>query len=88
MILIKLIHADNFYTNEDVYRLFNVINNLQFVEKEYGDEIENFNLILPNLNPVFSKLLSESIEIDEDNSGVFRLRLIYYITFQLIQNLR
>lgn len=70
--MIKLLQADNFYKQEDVEILFNSIGNLTFVEKEHGSEIDNFNLIIPGLNPVFSKLLAEEVEIDEDNSGIFR----------------
>lgn len=70
--MIKLLQADNFFTNEDTNKLFHVVNNLPFVEKEYGDEIDNFNLVIPGLDPVFSKLLNDNVKVDEDNSGIFR----------------
>lgn len=70
--MIKLLQADNFFTDEDTSKLFHVVNNLPFVEKEYGYEIENFNLVIPGLDPIFSNLLNDNIVVDEDNSGVFR----------------
>lgn len=70
--MIKLLQVDNFFKQSDVYKLFNVVNNLPFVEKEYGFEIDNFNLIVPDLEPIFSNLLGEPITIEEDHSGVFR----------------
>jgi hypothetical protein len=70
--LIKLLQADNFFKQEDVNMLFHTINNLQFVEKIHGEEIENFNMVIPDLDPIFSKLLAEEVTVDEDNSGIFR----------------
>ena len=70
--MIKLLQADNFFKQEDVNFLFNVTNNLQFVEKEHGFEIENFNMVIPDLDPIFSKLLADDVTVDEENSGIFR----------------
>ncbi len=70
--MIKLLQADNFYKQEDVQTIFNIVSNLSFIEKEHGYEIDQFNFIIPNLEPVFSKLLGDEITIDEENSGIFR----------------
>ena len=70
--MIKLLQADNFFKEEDVQVLFNAASNLPYVEKEYGMEVEHFNLVIPGLDPVFSKLLAEEVTVDEGNSGVFR----------------
>jgi len=70
--LIKLLQADNFFKDEDVQIMFNATNNLQFVEKEHGLEIENFNMVIPDLDQIFSKLLAEEVTVDEENSGIFR----------------
>ena len=70
--MIKLLQADNFFKDEDVQIMFNATNNLQFVEKEHGLEIENFNMVIPDLDPLFSKLLADDIQVDDENSGIFR----------------
>jgi hypothetical protein len=70
--LIKLLQADNFFRSEDIEKLFFAVRNLQFVEKEHGFEIDQFNLVVPGLDPIFSKLLAEEVTVDEDNSGIFR----------------
>jgi len=70
--LIKLLQADNFYNQEHVETLFNAVSGLQYVEKEHGLEIDQFNFIIPGLDPVFSKLLGEEVTVDEEYSGVFR----------------
>ncbi len=70
--MINLLQVENFFNTDDTIKLFNVVNNLQFVDKEYGKEIENFNFVIPGLEPIFSKLLGETIIINEELSGVFR----------------
>lgn len=70
--MIKLLHADNFYNEQDLHSIYNITRNLQFVEKEHGFEIENFNLIFPGLEPIFSKFVGEEVIVDEERSGIFR----------------
>ncbi len=70
--MIKLLQADNFFKDEDISTLYNVAYSLPFVEKEYGGEIEQFNLVIPELDTLFSKLLAEEVVVDEENSGIFR----------------
>jgi hypothetical protein len=70
--LIKLLQADNFYNQTDVDHIFNCTNNLQYIEKEHGFEIDQFNLVIPGLDSVFSKFVGEEVYVDEENSGIFR----------------
>ena len=62
--MIKLLQADNFFHTDDVIKLFNVVNSVSFQEAEYGKEIPNFNFVIPGLNPIFSRLLGEDVEVD------------------------
>lgn len=86
--MIKLLQADNFFKEEDIAILYNIAYNLPFVDKEYGKEIENFNLVVPGLDPVFSKLLAEKVVVDEENSGVFRKPTfgIHFESFETISD--
>lgn len=70
--MVSLIHADRFLNPAEVDKLRMVVSSLQFVPKDYGLEIDNFNLITPGIEEQFSKVVGEPLMIDEPNSGVFR----------------
>ena len=70
--LVKIITVDGFFNQEEATRLHNITTNLQYVEKEFGKEIEHFNMVPENINEMFSNILNTKIEVDEDRSGVFR----------------
>lgn len=72
MSIAKLIHADNFFMKEEVERLLTIGQHLPYVEKEYGLEVDQFNLTFPGLDPIFSKLVGEEVMVDEERSGIFR----------------
>lgn len=80
--MLKLILADNFFHENDAQRLYSVASNFNFVEKEYGEELDNFNLIFPDTEPIFSKYLGEKISIDEKRSGIFRKSMGATIHFE------
>ena len=86
--IVKLIHADNFFPQDDANRLFLITKNLQFVEKQYGLEVDNFNLVFPGLDPVFSKVIGEEITVDTNRSGGFRRPMdciIHFEEFELME---
>lgn len=70
--MVKVIHADNFLPAEDVDKLFAIATSLKFEQGEYGQEVKNFNLVQPGMEPVFSRVLGETVCVDEETSGVFR----------------
>lgn len=70
--MIKLLHADNFFDPQNVAQLYDVAINLPYVQKAHGEEIDQFNLVIPDLDPIFSKLLAEEVTVVEELSGVFR----------------
>lgn len=80
--MIKLIHADGFFSEQGAIEYCNVANSLPFTKKHYGYEIENFNMILSGLEPVFSKVLGERVVIDPNRSGVFRRPIRNTIHFE------
>lgn len=80
--MIKLIHADKFYKDEDAQKLYNIISHLPFVEKEYGLEVDNFNLTFPDLSDVFSEHLGQPVIVDEERSGIFRKPMNCVIHFE------
>ena len=70
--MVKLIHADGFFPNNDAENLKNLAQGLQFVPKPYGYEIENFNLIFPDSEIILHKVLGERVIVDPKRSGVIR----------------
>lgn len=85
--MVKLLLADNFYPEDDAIKLYHVIDNLQFVPKEYGLEVNDFNLIFPGLEPIFSRVIGEEIFIDEERSGLFRKPLHHQVHFESFDSL-
>jgi hypothetical protein len=70
--MVKLIHADGFFPNDDAQKLKVVIESLNFVQKPYGFELENFNMIYPDIESIFHKVVGERVTVDPERSGVFR----------------
>jgi acylphosphatase len=70
--MVKLIHADGFFADGDAEKYPYIVGNLSYTEKEYGYEIENFNMIRKGSEAIFSKVLGEKVHLDHDRSGVFR----------------
>lgn len=70
--MVKLIHADGFFGPEDARRFPLILSGLRFNERDYGYEIDNFNMILKGVEPVFGRVLGEKIFLDHKRSGVFR----------------
>lgn len=81
--LVKIINVDGFFSKEEAIDLCQNTYYLQYVKKEFGEEIENFNMVPQNCNELFSNILGTKIEVDEDRSGVFRKpeRFIHFEEF-------
>ena len=85
--VVKLIHADDFFPKDDARKLHTIASNLQFVEKQYGLEIDNFNLVTPGMDPIFSEVIGEEIIIDHARSGIFRKPMNCIIHFEEFDDL-
>lgn len=73
--MIKYLLADNFYGQQDIETYLKVANlyfSDKFIDKEYGKEVPDLNIIIDNLEYVFSRALGERVIIDHKSSGVFR----------------
>ena len=85
--MVRLIHADGFYPPGDAQRYCAAVQGLNFSMKQYGWELENFNMILSHLEPVMSRVLGERVVIDSGRSGVFRRPLNNVIHFEEFDSL-
>lgn len=81
--LVKIITVDGFFSKEEAIRLSNITYNLQHIKKDFGEEIENFNMVPEDANAMFSNILNTKIEVNEDKSGIFRIpeRFIHFEEF-------
>lgn len=70
--MVRLLHADGFFPAGDVERCVSVVEGMRFQQKEYGYELDNFNMVLSGLEPILSIVLGERVAIDHKRSGIFR----------------
>jgi hypothetical protein len=70
--MVKLIHADDFFPEQDVKNLVAAVQGMQFVPCGYGYELPNFNLIFPDIEIILNKVLGERVIVDVNRSGVIR----------------
>jgi hypothetical protein len=84
--LIKVITVDGFFSSEEASRLCSIARSLQFQEKEFGHEIEHFNLVPDSADELFSSVFNTAIEVDQERSGVFRVprHFIHFESFDSI----
>lgn len=68
----KLICADNFFMDGTVDKLVDVSKSLPFHENEYGHEVLDFNMVIPDLDPIFSRMVGNPVHTIDSLSGVFR----------------
>lgn len=83
--MVRLIHAEGFFPNNDAQNLKNLSDGLQFVDTRHGKEVQNFNLIFPDSELIFHKVLGERVMVDPKRSGVLRKpnnNLIHFEEFE------
>ena len=83
--MIKILCADAFFTEGVVDKLVNIAYVLPFEDNEYGQEIMNFNMVPPDLDPIFSKMVGEPVSVIDSLSGVFR-KPIHGIHFESFES--
>jgi len=84
--MVKLLHADGFYPQQDVKNLKNAVSSMTFVPSQYGDEVERFNLIPQDAEFIFQRVVGERLQIDYDRSGIIRRPYNNAIHFEDFQN--
>lgn len=83
--MVKLIHADGFFPNNDAENLQKAAASLIYLETKNGLEVQNFNLIFPDSEIIFHKVLGERVIVDTEKSGVIRKpyhNLIHFEDFE------
>lgn len=75
--LVKTLTIDGFFTKEQAFELTAATFNLQYTQHEFGKQIDNFNMVPPDINEMFSTILNTKIEVNEEQSGIFRFPEIF-----------
>lgn len=70
--MVKMLHADGFFPAGDVESCVAAVKDTKFTEKEYGYELDHFNMVLGGLEPILSKVLGERVIVEHSRSGIFR----------------
>lgn len=74
--MVKIVQADHFFVDGDAEKLYALATSLQWVDKEFGKEVDHFNLFTPGIEKTFRKVLHEDVIIHEETSGVFRIPML------------
>lgn len=80
--VINYIHARNYFPQHEVEQLRPLVQDVNWLDKKFGQEMENFNLIFNDIDLVFSKMIGDLVEIDRPNSGTLRRPLDRVIHFE------
>src|SRR5574343_1910655 len=70
--LVKILTVDGFFTQQDATNLANITRNLQFVKVDFGEQIEDFNLVSDETGQLFTSIIDANLIIDQENSGIIR----------------
>ena len=79
--LVKIITVDGFFKKEEAMHLANITRDLKFVKNDFGEQIENFNMVPENCDKLFSTIIDNDLIVDEENSGIIR-RPEFFIHFE------
>jgi hypothetical protein len=78
---------DGYYTKEKAQEISQVISSLNdYTTKEFGKELNNFNMVADNADEIFSKVLNKKVEVDLDRSGIFRFPE-FFVHFESFKSL-
>jgi hypothetical protein len=70
--VMNYIHARDFFPEGDAENYKLAVDGLKFVPMKYGLEIPEFNMIFPDIDVLWGKMLGDILDIEENESGVFR----------------
>jgi len=79
---INYIHARNYFKDGEIESLRPLVDDVSWVEKKYGMEMEHFNLIYPDIDLVLGKMVGDIITIDKKASGTLRKPIPDVVRFE------
>lgn len=87
MAIIKTMTIDGFYTKEEGINIKHVVSTLNgYTQKEFGRELEHFNMVPKDADALFSKTLNRKLKVIHERSGIFRFPELF-IHFEPFESL-
>jgi hypothetical protein len=80
--VINYIHARDYFPKNEIQELRPLVDDVSWVDKKFGKEMEHFNLIFNDIDMVFGKMTGDLVEIDRSCSGTLRRPLHEIIHFE------
>ena len=80
--VINFIHARDYFPKHEVEGLRPLVEDVHWVDKKFGKEMEHFNLIFNDIDLVIGKMVGDIVEIDRSASGTLRKTLHEVIHFE------
>jgi hypothetical protein len=85
--VINYIHARDYFPKGEIEQLRPLVEDVSWVDKKFGKEMEHFNLIFKDIDVVLGKMTGDLVEIDRKNSGTLRRTLHEVIHFEDFEDL-
>ena len=85
--VINYIHARDYFPKGEIEQLRSLVDDVSWVDKKFGKEMEHFNLIFKDIDIVLGKMTGDLVEIDRKNSGTLRRTLHEVIHFEDFEDL-
>ena len=70
--VINYIHARDYFPKDEVDSIAPLVQDVHWINKKFGKEMEHFNLIFNDIDLVIGKMVGDMVEIDRPNSGTLR----------------
>lgn len=80
--VINYIHARDYFPKGEIESLRPLVDDVSWVDKKFGKEMENFNLIFKDIDIVLGKMTGDFLEVDKPSSGILRKTLHEVIHFE------
>lgn len=82
--VINYIHARDYFPKGEIEELLPWVDpsSIKWVNKKFGLEKENFNLIFENIDIIMGKMVGDLVDIDKPNSGILRKTMHEVIHFE------
>jgi hypothetical protein len=80
--VINYIHARDYFPKHEVEQLAPLVQDVNWIDKKFGKEMENFNLIFNDIDLVIGKMVGDLVDIDRPASGTLRRTLHEIIHFE------
>jgi hypothetical protein len=85
--VINYIHARDYFPKGEIEALRPLVDDVSWVDKKFGKEMEHFNLIFQEIDIILGKMTGDLLEVDRPNSGTLRKTLHEVIHFEDFEDL-